>query len=393
MGKPVIAPNTTGIRDYFDKQSLPFFEPGDEKNLASEIVKLYQNPSLRQDYVRQGNKIYKAHSWELESEKLCNLIRDMSPQIYGNKKESVIRGTCVKGYYFLKPAIPRFLQLKARKMLAKKIRKIHFNDWPINLTANIYPENWTGWPGKKKFAVVLRHDVESIDGMQNIDKVIEIEKDLGFRSSFNFPPERYAVSETLIAEIKRQGFEVGLHGLNHDGKLFSSKKEFQKRAVRINKYLRDWGLCGFASPSTQHNYEWISQLNILYDSSSFDTDPFEPQPDSLNTIFPFIYTAVETGKKYVELPYTLPQDSTLFLILGEKDNRIWKQKIDWIAENHGMVLVNTHPDYMSFDDDQKTNMLYPSNFYKEILEYITTKYHDQFIHFLPCEIAEYWMKR
>ena len=70
-----------------------------------------------------------------------------------------------------------------------------------------------------------------------------------------------------------------------------------------------------------------------------------------------------------------------------------KQKIDWIAKNNGMVLLNTHPDYMFFDDTQKTNTLYPANFYKEILEYITTKYQDQFIHFLPCEIAEYWMKR
>jgi peptidoglycan/xylan/chitin deacetylase (PgdA/CDA1 family) len=393
MGKPVIAPNTTGIRDYFDNQSLPFFEPGDEKSLASEILNLYQNPSLRQDYCIQGNKIYKAHSWELESEKLFNLIRDISPQIYGNKKESVIRGTCVKLYYFLKPGLPRYVQLKIRGLIGKIIRKTKCKDWPINLNSNIPPENWTGWPGKKKFAVVLRHDVESIDGMKNIDTLIELEKDLGFRSSFNFPPERYDVSETLIAEIKKKGFEVGLHGLSHDGKLYSSKKEFQKRAVRINKYLRDWDVCGFVSPSTQHNYEWISQLNILYDSSSFDTDPFEPQPDSINTIFPFIYTSIETGKKYVELPYTLPQDSTLFLILGEKDIRIWKQKIDWIAENKGMVLLNTHPDYMFFDDDQKTNMLYPSNFYKEILEYITTKYQDQFIHFLPCEIAEYWMKR
>ena len=49
MGKPVIAPNRTGIRDYFDEQSLVFFEPGDEKSLASAILHLYQNHSLRHD--------------------------------------------------------------------------------------------------------------------------------------------------------------------------------------------------------------------------------------------------------------------------------------------------------------------------------------------------------
>ena len=280
-----------------------------------------------------------------------------------------------------------------RRLIAKRIRKIHSKNWPINYNSNNSPENWEGWPGKKKFAVVLRHDVESVYGMKNIDTVIEVEKNLGFKSSFNFSPERYDVPETLIAEIKKKGFEVGLHGLKHDGNYYFSKQEFQKRAVRINKYLRDWDACGFVSPSALHNFEWISELNILYDSSSFDTDPFEPQPDPVNTIFPFIYISKEAGNKYVELPYTLPQDFTLFQILGEKDIRIWKQKIDWIAENNGMVLLNTHPDYMYFDDTQKTNMLYPANFYKEILEYILTKYHDQFIHFLPCEIAEYWMKR
>jgi hypothetical protein len=80
------------------------------------------------------------------------------------------------------------------------------------------------------------------------------------------------------------------------------------------------------------------------------------------------------------------------LILGEKDTQIWKNKIDWIVENNGMILLNTHSDYMFFDDNQKKK-LYSYNLYKEILEYIITKYHDQFIHFLPHEIAEYWMKR
>ena len=252
MGKPVIAPNTTGIRDYFDKEALPFFEPGDEKNLASVILNLYQNPSLRQDYCIQGNKIYKAHSWEMESEKLVNIIRNLNPQIYANKRNSVIKFDLTKFFYFLKPAIPRFLQLKARKMLAKKIRKIHFNDWPIDFDSNTPPENWNGWPEKKKFAVVLRHDVETIYGVKNIYKLLEMEKELGFKSSFNFSPERYNVSKSLIADIKKMGFEVGLHGLKHDGKLYSSRKEFQKRAIRINKYLKDWNISGFASPSTHH---------------------------------------------------------------------------------------------------------------------------------------------
>jgi hypothetical protein len=35
------------------------------------------------------------------------------------------------------------------------------------------------------------------------------------------------------------------------------------------------------------NLDWLGDLNIQYDGSTFDTDPFEPQPDGAGTIFPF----------------------------------------------------------------------------------------------------------
>ena len=39
-------------------------------------------------------------------------------------------------------------------------------------------------------------------------------------------------------------------------------------------------------PSMHHNLEWIKDLDIEYDASTFDTDPFEPQADGVGTIFP-----------------------------------------------------------------------------------------------------------
>jgi len=35
--------------------------------------------------------------------------------------------------------------------------------------------------------------------------------------------------------------------------------------------------------------------------------------------------------------------------MQEKNIDIWKRKLEWVAENGGMPLVNTHPDYMNFD--------------------------------------------
>ena len=120
-----------------------------------------------------------------------------------------------------------------------------------------------------------------------------------------------------------------------------------------------------------HNLAWIHDLEIEYDASTFDTDPFEPQPDGVGTIFPFWVSKDGTQKGYVELPYTLPQDFTLFILMKEKNIDIWKQKLDWIAENGGMALVNTHPDYMNFDDGKLGIEEYPAQYYQSCLS--TTK--------------------
>jgi len=53
------------------------------------------------------------------------------------------------------------------------------------------------------------------------------------------------------------------------------------------------------------------------------------------------------------MPYTLPQDHCPFVIMREKDCKIWKEKLDWIAERGGMALLITHPDYMNFGDQEQ----------------------------------------
>jgi predicted deacetylase len=56
--------------------------------------------------------------------------------------------------------------------------------------------------------------------------LIKLEEEMGFRSSFNFVPERYKVSPELRDCLVKKGFEVGVHGLKHDkrnGALLESK--------------------------------------------------------------------------------------------------------------------------------------------------------------------------
>jgi uncharacterized protein len=188
--------------------------------------------------------------------------------------------------------------------------------------------------------------------------------------------------------IKDSGFELGVHDLKHDGKLFNTKLKYLARACKINEYLNKWNAVGFRSGFMLHNLDWIKALAIAYDSSTFDTDPFEPQPTGVGTIFPFCIDRWDRSF-YVELPYTLAQDHTLFCILQQKSIKLWKQKVDWIVEHEGMVLLNSHPDYMNFSNETQNHQRYPVKYYEELLEYIQSQYHDQFWHGSPRELAEY----
>ena len=222
---------------------------------------------------------------------------------------------------------------------------------------------------------------------------MDLEEKLGVRSCFNIVPERYPVSTLLLKEIKQRGFNLGVHGLNHDGKLFLSYNSFRNNAVRVNAYLHEWNVHGFSSPSMISRLEWMYHLDIDYSTSSFDTDPFEPQPTPVNTIFPFIVANNYSSKSFVELPYTLPQDFTLFIILQEKSINIWKKKLDWIVSHGGMALFNTHPDYMNFQNCSTChNEEYPVHYYSDFIEYIQKTYRDQFWNALPEEIAAYVKK-
>src|SRR5271155_2263153 len=232
-------------------------------------------------------------------------------------------------YYLVKPLMPWRLRVALRRRRAQSRRIAYANKWPIDEQAGTTPSGWPGWPENKRFSLVLTHDVEGNKGLARVEQVMALESKYDFRSSFYFVPEReYRVSSSLRRSIEENGFEVGVHGLRHDGKLYRSKAEFASRAARIREYLRDWNACGFRSPLMQHRLEWQHLLGVEYDGSTFDTDPFEPEPDGAETIFPF-WVSGPAGNGYVELPYTLAQDFTMFVILGEQDINIWKQKLDW----------------------------------------------------------------
>lgn len=292
-------------------------------------------------------------------------------------------------YYVVKPYVPWRVRAALRRYLARRARAASAGVWPIDEAAAAPPPNWPGWPGGKRFAVVMTHDVEGRKGLARVRRLMELERSYGFRSSFNFVPEGdYRVPADLRAHIDREGFEIGIHGLYHDGKLYNSKARFAARAARIRQYAESWGACGFRSPFMHHKLSWLHELGMEYDASTFDTDPFEPQPDGVQTIFPF-WVPGENGGGYVELPYTLVQDFSLLVIQGDPTPEVWLRKADWVAKHGGMVLLNCHPDYMCFEGAKQRDEVSIA-FYEELLRRLRDKYAGDYWQALPREVARYY---
>jgi len=298
--------------------------------------------------------------------------------------------TLARAYYQIKPLMSRRLQIMLRSMVARHKRNVYRSVWPIDPEAGGIPPGFPGWPDGRRFSVVLTHDVDTARGVARCEKLMALERELGFRSSFNFVAQDYHLPADLRHKLVAEGFEVGVHGLEHNRKLYESADTFASHAEKINGYLKEWGAVGFRSPCVYHNFEWLHGLDIVYEASAFDTDPFEPQSDGLRTIFPVHQTRVP-GREYVVLPYTLPQDFTMFILFREKDIGIWKEKLRWIAEHGGMALLITHPDYMCFEGRQRFDE-YPSELYRELLRHIKTEYEGEYWHLLPQEMASFWNK-
>ena len=303
------------------------------------------------------------------------------------------RSRLLTAYYALKPLVPRSVQLRMRRRYARRQAARPFPAWPIEpilvdaandalrLRLREGEADRTPiigyWPAPHRSACVLTHDVEGPRGIQNIPRVREIERRHGLVSCWNFVAEDYPIPSGTFESLRDEGCEIGLHGIKHDGKLFQSRARFEADLPKIHSYLERWDAVGLRSPATHRRAPWMHELGCLYDSSFPDTDPFEPQPGGCCSILPFMFGDV------VELPMTMVQDHTLWEILQRRTADLWRQKAAWIVANHGLINLNTHPDY--FIDDARLAM------YDELLGFLAAQ--DHCWHALPRDVAAWWRDR
>ena len=306
-----------------------------------------------------------------------------------------LSGDKLSVYYRVKRFIPRRVQLSARRMLIRRQGLPEFPVWPLEESFDRLLRFYTRclllaggkrelsfdwfWPAPYRAAVILTHDVESAEGLRLAIELADLEQERGLRSSFNIVARWYRIDEGVLSELRARGFELGVHGVYHDRSMFSSRAAFESQVPIVREFAARIGAAGFRSPATHRVFEWLADLPVDYDCSVPHSDPFEPVPGGCCNLWPFFLGEV------VELPYTLPQDHTLFTLLGHRSISVWQDQLDSIERLNGLVELLTHPDPGYLGDPSKRAL------YAQFLDVLGER--PELWKPLPREAAQWWRQR
>jgi len=302
-----------------------------------------------------------------------------------------------KAYYLLRPILSDSIRRFIQKSHLRNWDTIRFPAWPVDFTVDRIhqkllalamraqglekvPFIWF-WPDDKQACAIITHDVEDPPGRDSCGRLMDLDESFGFRSSFQIVPEkRYPVSKDFLSSIVNRGFEVNVHDLNHDGRLYADHSEFLRRAERINHYAREFGAQGFRSGILYRNADWYDAFDFSYDMSIPNVAHLDPQRGGCCTVMPYFIG------KIVELPLTCTQDYILFYILSTHSIEPWKEQIALIKANHGLISFIVHPDYIMEPKAQGT--------YRALLSYLSEiRANGQIWTPLPREVAVWWRQR
>ena len=321
-----------------------------------------------------------------QSSYLCNAapIREVFEQAVQRDVKSARLSPAFTAYYRVRSLLPIAFRHKLQQVRNRSLEQD--DQWYLptdffrqlsNALENNPQEIIHPWPDAQPMSLVLTHDVETDRGFDQIGYLADIEEELGFRSAWNVVPRLYEIDDQRIHELDQRGFEVGVHGYNHDGRLFSSAAEFDRRMPGMQQAFDRFNAAGFRAPMAHRNLDWIAKLEPKYDASCFDVDPFQAMPGGIGSIWPCIINGL------VELPYTLPQDHTLFVSLDKQTTDVWQNKFEFLRQRSGMALMLTHPDYL---DTASRRALY-----RDFLKWLRDEH--EFWHALPRDVARWWRFR
>ena len=261
-------------------------------------------------------------------------------------------------YYGLRALLPIPVRRPIQRLRLRGWEKIPFPAWPVDTTiedllrsslrlavaslpSQTLPFIWF-WPRRLRGCLVMTHDVEEQAGVDYCRHMMDLEERADIRAAYQFIPEdRYRLSEALIAEVQERGHEVNVHDLNHDGRLFESRRRYEERAPRIAVHVQRLGARGFRSAILYRRQEWLPELQgVAYDMSVPNSARLDPQRGGCCTVMPY------WNGQLLEIPLTTTQDYSLFHILGARSLDLWQTQADKILEHSGLLCFNIHPDYV-----------------------------------------------
>jgi hypothetical protein len=262
-----------------------------------------------------------------------------------------------KAYYLVRPLLPVSIRKHLQRASVRARESQSFPTWPIDVTADNLarrlaacalrsngsdrvPFIWF-WPDGHSSCTVMTHDVETAAGRDFCSTLMDIDDRFGVKSSFQVvPEERYQVSAEYLKSLTSRGFEVNVHDLNHDGKLFREEGSFNQRIAKVNAYGKQFGSKGFRSGALYHNVDWFSSLHFSYDMSVANSGRLEAQPGGCCTVMPYFIGDI------LEIPVTMTQDYALFNYLNTFSVDLWKSQLQFILKHNGLANFIVHPDYI-----------------------------------------------
>lgn len=259
------------------------------------------------------------------------------------------------------------------------------------------------YPGERKFALCLTHDVDTLDPIShlamsfaserlpgatrtvsvfakafkpfwNFDRIVKLEQEYSARSTFFFmsldhadPDFSYQAGllKTSLCFLADNGYEVGLHGSLHIGASLEHLLK-QKRSLegvlekRIGGYRSHF--LRFKVPDT---WDTLEKAGFSYDA----TLGYPDAPGFRNGMcYPFRPYDLVNGRvvNLCEIPLNL-MDTSLYMHMGLEIGQMWvlvKSLIDQVRRCNGVLNVLFHNNYLWRKDFWKL--------YKKTLSYVVS---------------------
>jgi len=302
-----------------------------------------------------------------------------------------------KAYYFVRAILPATVRREMQRAYFSDWKSRPFPAWPVDFTVDTLHESilqlsmeavglkrvpfiWF-WPDGAPNCLILTHDVETSAGLDFTAQLLDLDEFYGFKASFQLIPEkRYEVPDEFVQEIRNRGFEFNIHDLNHDGNLYQERKEFIRRAKKINEYGRRYNTKGFRAGAMYRNLDWFDAYEFSYDMSVPNVAHLEPKRGGCCTVFPFFVGRI------LELPLTTSQDYSVFYMLNDYSIGLWKKQLDLIRQRNGLMSFLAHPDYLVSPRRRKM--------YESLLDYLRQLVErDGIWAVLPGDVDRWWRAR